>query len=153
MQRDPTWDVRVGFDRIRWTDDPAAVCSNYPAARRPAEASAPTGLVLEHGTFELPISLDGVIANVSVDFDDHGVAKLDIVSECGDERFDRISPTEWSGIISDRVSAIGKALGVGPVSNQHERQVWSVGDVKIDLLREWRRFQFTLERSRIAGRA
>ncbi|MGE0867005.1 MAG: hypothetical protein AB7P03_00480 [Kofleriaceae bacterium] len=158
MHRDSTWDIRVGFDKIRWTDDEATVRSLYPEARATTAyvgqdpltgetVVVRAGLVLDVGTFGLPINLDGVYAYLRVEFEGDRVSQISLVSDGGDERFHDVSSADWVEVISDRVTAVGRVFGLRSVKHAEERQEWSVGGVKIDLQREWKSFHFTLERS------
>ncbi|MGE0548322.1 MAG: hypothetical protein AB7R00_14755 [Kofleriaceae bacterium] len=158
MHRDSTWDIRVGFDKIRWTDDEATVRAFYPEARATTAyvgqdpltketVVVRAGLVLDVGTFGLPINLDGVYAYLRIDFESERVSQISLVSDGGDERFDNVTSADWIDVISDRVTAVGRVFGVGPVSHAEERQAWRVGGVNVDLQREWKSFHFTIERA------
>lgn len=155
--RDSTWDVRLGFDKLRWTDDEALVRQCYPAAkalpiyegRDPRTGRAVTtnpGCVLEPGTFGVPIDLDGVSLVSSVTFDARGMAQITLSSDGGDHRYEATSRDEWQRMIAAAAGALGPSLGTGPVSPDDEDQTWHVGDVEVSLTLEWKRFGFTLTR-------
>ena len=62
MHRDASWDIRVGFDRLRWTDDLASVTELYPTAKQLWQTGDPVEIaprcVIPGGTFGLPLDPD-----------------------------------------------------------------------------------------------
>lgn len=86
---------------------------------------------------------------LSVSFDKRGMAEINISSDGGDGRHDKESPDESQGVVAATASALGNALGAGPVSPDEEEQTWTVGDVQLTLDLEWKRFTFTLKKLRV----
>ena len=157
--RSTTYDVLVGFDRIRWNDDDATLREIYPGARELARYEGrdpltgktfvtPPGFVLEPGTFGMPLDLGGVFVYASVRFDEHRLAQIDLVADGGDERHAEASADEWQRVIARCAAALGSALGSGPVSPDEIDQRWTIGDVDVALHLEHARFRFTLEKRR-----
>ena len=141
MPRDSTFDLREGFDRVRWRDDEATVRRYYPgAAASPAsgdDAATARNVKLAPGVvlqdIPLPVPSDGLTFSAKVGFEGQGVTQLRLRVQGRGERHAGSSAEEWNELLLARMSALADRLGFGPVDPRRSDQTWTVGRVKIHL--------------------
>lgn len=159
IMRESTWNLREGFDKIRWNDDIDVVRSLYPDSGErkkrtgvnPATGEAlvvNAGLSIREKSFSAPVPSDGINLRLSVGFDDSGrLSDLFLMSDGGDQRFAEASSDEWEKAISMYSVKLAGALGLDPYNSEYMEQDWNLDGVRVEMLLEGDGFSLTVKPS------
>jgi hypothetical protein len=133
-------DLARGFQKIAWTDDQAAVRKKYRRAIvvKPFTAHNPrTGEpTVVPGYLKITRVVRSAVPMVCrVVFGASGVQEISLCPPRPDDLHDLSAADRrhWDQLALERLSALGAALGFGPVSARREPQLWQVGAVTVGL--------------------